>query len=383
MTDLFETDTDLEATTTSLDLRRLQRHRRRTNRRVWTLVLSAAGLVVLAVGGSIAWNFVSSFQGESTEVADYEGAGQGVVQVVVNSGDTGVDIANTLFEAGVIASAQSFIAEASANTAAAGITPGYYFLQREMKAEYALRALLDPANRNEITLTIPEGKTLDYYYQAIANVTEFSAEDIQEVAESDPEALGLPEQADGNLEGWLFPATYRFNPDVEPADVISEMIRTTVLALDRNGVAADERQRVLTIASIIEREARLAEDRPLISGVIENRLAIDMRLEMDSTVKYLSPSEGVWTSTEERQIDSPYNTYLYTGLPPGPIAAAGESSIQAANDPASHDYLFFVTVNLDTGETMYAENYDQHVNNVAVLNAWYAENRSDSTEDEG
>ncbi|WP_159450084.1 endolytic transglycosylase MltG [Demequina sp. NBRC 110056] len=378
MTDLFEAEV---TTTTSLDMRRLQRQKRRAARRRWTLVVAAVALVLVAIGGSIAWNFVKSFESaESNVAADYETAGQGLVQVVVEQGDTGADIAQTLYDAGVVASTEAFITEARNNPESASITPGYYYMQREMKAEYALLTLLDPNSRNELSLTIPEGKTVDDYYQRIANLTNASLEEVQAVAEN-PEALGLPEEADGNLEGWLFPSTYRFNPDVQPADILAEMIEQTITVLDRNGVAEEDREDVLTIASIIERESRLEEDRPMVSGVIHNRLDIDMRLEMDSTVKYLSPSDGVYTSDEERAIDSPYNTYLYAGLPPGPIAAPGEASIKAAIAPAEHDYLFFVTVNTDTGETLYAETFDEHQKNVIIGQEWAREKAAEA-EDE-
>ncbi|MFW2514328.1 endolytic transglycosylase MltG [Demequina sp. SO4-13] len=381
MTDLFHQQTEA-TTTTSLDLRRLQRQKRRQTRQKWTLLVSAVALVVLAVGGSIAWNFLGSFETESTEIADYDGPGQGVVEVVVEQGDTGADIAQTLYDAGVVASPESFIREANASPEAGNITPGYYFMQREMKAEFALTALLDPGNKNELTITIPEGRRVEAYFQSIANLTDYSEEEIEEVAQ-DTEALGLPEQADGNLEGWLFPATYTFTPDAQPADILAEMIETTVQVLDRNGVAPEDRLEVLTVASIIEREARLDEDRPLVAGVIYNRLEIDMRLEMDSTVKYISPSDGVFTSDEERAIDDPYNTYQYTGLPPGPIAAPGEAAIAAAADPAQHDYLFFVTVNTNTGETRYAEDFAEHQENVAVLREWAQEQAAASEDGEG
>ena len=380
MTDLFEAEA---TTTTSLDMRRLQRQQRRATRRKWTLVVSAVAVVLLAIGGSIAYNFVMSFESDSTDVAaDFEGAGQGVVQVVVERGDTGSDIAQTLYEAGVVASPEAFITEARSNPDAAGITPGYYFMQREMKAEFALLALLDPRNRNELTLTIPEGYRVEQYYQAIANLTDATVEEVEAAAE-DTDALGLPEQADGNLEGWLFPLTYRFDPDSQPADILAEMIQTTIQVLDRNDVPEGDRERILTIASLIEREARLDEDRAMISGVLQNRLDIDMALELDSTVKYLNPTEGVFTTEEDRAIDSPYNTYMYTGLPPSPIAAPGEASIIAAMNPADHDYLFFVTVNTDTGETKYGETYEEHQVNVAELREWAQARAAEDEDAEG
>lgn len=381
MTDLFHSEADA-TTTTSLDLRRLQRQKRRQTRHKWTLVLAAVGLVIFAFGGSLAWNYINGFMPEGgNEIADYDGAGQGVVQVIIEQGDTGTAIAQTLYEAGVVASPDAFIRAASANSEAGNIRPGYYFMQREMKAEFALGALLDPGNRNELTITIPEGHKVDYYYRAIANLTDFSEEEVAEIAK-DTDALGLPEEAGGNLEGWLFPETYTFQPNAQPADILAAMIDMTIERLDKVGVPEERRHEILTIASIIEKEARLPEDLPMVSGVIYNRLDIDMQLGMDSTIKYFAPSEGWATSDEDRATDSPYNTYMYTGLPPTPIAAPGEPALRAALSPAEHDYLFFVTVNIDTGETKYAEDYDGHQRNVIELQQW-SQAKRDAQEAEG
>lgn len=375
MTDLFEAEA---TTTTSLDLRRLQRQQRRAKRRRFTLVASAVAVVLFAVGASVAWNFVTGFSSESKEIADYTGPGQGTVQVVVNPNDTGSAIAAALFDAGVVASTQAFIIEANKNPDSANIVPGYYFMHKEMKAEYALAALLDPANRDVRSITIPEGKTLEQYFQAIANLTGTTVDEVRDIAKN-TDALGLPEEADGNLEGWLFPAKYDFDPGVTAQDVLAKMVQQTVKVLDKNGVAQGDRVRILTIASLIEREAKLADDRPLISSVIYNRLDRDQKLELDSTVKYIAPSEGVFTTEEDRLIDNPYNTYFHKGLPPGPIAGPGESSIKAAIAPAETDYLFFVTVNLATGETKYAEEFADHLKNVEELRAWVRSNATESS----
>jgi len=373
MTDLFEAEV---TTTTSLDLRRLQRQSRRANRRKWTLLLVAVGLVVVAIAGSIAKNYVDTTFSTTTSVAaDYEDAGQGVVRVIINPGDTGPTIATTLYEAGVVASREAFLAAAREDSDSAGIQPGYYLLQREMKATYALTALLDPSNKELRKVTIPEGLTLGAYFQRIAEATETSVEDVQAVAE-DTEALGLPEEAGGNLEGWLFPSTYPFNPGVTPLKALQTMVQETINQLDAQGVAPADRQKILTVASLVEKEAKLAEDRPMIAGVIYNRLDKDMKLEFDSTVKYVAPGEAgsVYTTEEERATDSPYNTYLYKDLPPGPIAGPGAASIAAAVSPAAHNYLFFVTVNLITGETAYAETFPEHQVNIQKLHQWEQDN---------
>jgi UPF0755 protein len=338
------------------------------------LLLTAIGLVILALGASMAWNFVQALTPESTEIDDYPGAGQGQVQIIVNEGDDGTAIAATLFENGVIASTEAFLLETYANPdAARRIQPGYYVLQKEMKAEYALGALLDTDRKLEVLITIPEGWRETKILERIASVTNYSIEEVEAIA-ADTESLGLPDEANGLLEGWLFPATYRFNPGVTPGEVLSQMIETTVSTLEGEGVPRDQWLTILTIASIVEREAGLDADRPLISGVIKNRLDRGMRLEMDSTVKYIAPSEGVFTSDEDRNLNNPYNTYLVTGLPPGPIASPGLASIEAAVTPESHSYLFFVTINLDTGETRYATTYTEHLKNVQLLRDWQAAN---------
>ena len=371
MTDLFEAET---ATTTTLDLRRLQRNKRRATRRKWTLVVSSVAIVVFALGASVAYNFVGTFKGGGTEIADYEGTGQGTLQVIVNSGDTGADIATTLADSGVVASRSAFLKEWNANPDAQSIVPGYYLMHREMKAEYALQSLLDPNNRELRGITVPEGSSLDTFKQRIASITGATESQVADAME-DTEALGLPEQANGNLEGWLFPAHYDFNPGVTPTEVLSKMVATTVQKLDEAGVAPKDYEKTLTVASLIEREAKLDEDRPKIASVIYNRVDTDMPLQLDATIKFIAPdSKGAFVTAEEKQIDSPYNTYMYPGLPPGPIASPGAASIEAALNPADTDYLFYVTVNLDTGETKYAKTFPGHQKNVKELNTWIKAN---------
>ena len=376
MTDLFEAET---TTTTSLDLRRLQRQKRRATRRKWALVLVSLGLVLVAVGASTAYNFVQgAFETEDVAIADYEGLGQGAIQVEIKPGDTGAMIAETLFEHDVVASVQAFTKEYSASPDAMNIKPGFYFMQRQMKAEYALALLLDPNNRDLRKINVPEGKTLPYYFQKIADLTGATLDEVQAAAQ-DTEKLGLPAEAGGNLEGWLFPATYEFNPGVTPTAVLQAMVKKTVDVLDAQGVAPENRQRILTVASLIEMEAKLAVDRPLIAGVIYNRLDQGWKLELDSTVKYVSPdTEGAFIDNTEKEIDSPYNTYKYSDLPPAPISGAGEASIAAAVAPAEHDYMFFVTVNLHTGETAYGTTLAEHQKNVQQMRAWIDANLGDS-----
>lgn len=129
-------------------------------------------------------------------------------------------------------------------------------------------------------------------------------------------------------------------------------------------------QKVITIASIVEAEARLPQDRPKVAAVIENRLRIGMALQMDSTVAYGVGKRALTTTDAERANDNPYNTYLHPGLPAGPINNPGAAAVQAALTPAPGDWLYFVTVNPTTGETRFAAGHAEHQKNVAAFQQW-------------
>ena len=167
--------------------------------------------MIFALGASTAYNFVGTFKGSGSAVADYEGTGQGQVQVIVNSGDTGSKIATTLHDSGVIASRQAFLQEWNSNPDSQSVVPGYYIMHHEMKAEFALQSLLDPDNRDQLSITVPEGSSLAAFYDKIAAITGTDVDTVKAAAK-DTDALGLPPEAKGNLEGWLFPATLRFQP---------------------------------------------------------------------------------------------------------------------------------------------------------------------------
>ena len=153
------------------------------------------------------------------------------------------------------------------------------------------------------------------------------------------------------------------------------MTAQTVAVLTQKGVPQDQWATVLNKASLVEREARLPEDRPKVARAIENRLAKEMPLDIDSSVAYGLGKPGTGLTTADTQdANNPYNTYKHLGLPPTPIASPGAASIDAVLAPAEGDWLFWVTVNLDTGETLFATTYDEHLANVELLRAWQAEN---------
>ncbi|PKQ26281.1 MAG: endolytic transglycosylase MltG [Actinobacteria bacterium HGW-Actinobacteria-4] len=216
-------------------------------------------------------------------------------------------------------------------------------------------------------LTLHEGKTMHKVVDEVANAN-MSDRDFVTALQA-----ALPPEAEGDADGWVAPGEYSVTG---PEDLARQAVARTIATLDAAGVAPDDYRRVLTVASLIAMEARLDEDRPLVARVIYNRLEIDQQLELDSTVKYLAVTEGVFTTAEERATESPYNTYRNVGLPPGPIASPSVADIDAAVNPAEGDWMFFVTVNLTTGETRFAEDFEGHQANVRLLQEWYAENEA-------
>jgi UPF0755 protein len=358
-----------------------QRAKQKKHRRRRSIVVLLLALVLVGGAGFVVWSvFGGLFSGDTADetVQDYPGPGSGEVQVTVASGDTGGAIGQTLVDNGVVATVGAFTSAYAANPAATGIQPGTYGLQLEMKASDAVNALLDPANRVSNRVTIPEGYTASQIYQRVYEVTGITVEDL-EAAAADPAAIGLPAEAGGNVEGWLFPMTYEVEPGSSAASVLSQMVARTTAVLTEKGVAQDQWETVLNQASIVEREGKLDEDRAKIARAIDNRLEQGMPLQIDAINAYglgIPGTQLTYADTSQAQPPyNPYNSYKITGLPPTPIANPGEVSIDAVLNPADGPWLFWVTVNLDTGETKFAETFAEHQTYVDELRQWEAANQ--------
>jgi UPF0755 protein len=308
------------------------------------------------------------------EPNDFEGAGSGEILVTIADGQTGSDVADTLAASGVTKTAEAFYELLLAQDADVVFQPGVYSLAKGMSAQSALDALQDPASKIERTATIREGITGPTIIAELSAATEIPVADF-EAAIADPTVYGVPESA-VSIEGWLFPATYTFDPGLTAEQVIQTLVDRTIASLDSAQVPVEERERVLTIASIIQREARQADDFYKVSRVIQNRLDEGMRLEMDSTAQYgVDEATGsVWSSAEALGSENPWNTYQIDGLPVGPISSPGDVAIDAAMHPAEGSWLFFVTVDLSTGETVFSNTVSEHDAAVSRLRAWCADN---------
>lgn len=337
-------------------------------RRIIVLAIAAALLIgglVVAVG--VVWPVVQRF----TAPTDYEGAGTGSAEVVVSEGDTGSQIGQKLQQAGIVLTPEAFT-QALTDNPGDEIQPGHYSLRKEMAASEAL-SMMRNEGRNVTRVTIREGLWKSEVYNELSRVTGTPVEQYQQVeeqAKADPSILGLPSSAKGALEGYLFPATYDFDPGTDARTQLRQMVSHAMTQLRQLGVADANMERVMTIASLVEGEARTDEDRPKVARVIENRLADNMPLQMDSTVNYAAQRRSITTSDQERAAGSPYNTYAHPGLPPGPINNSGADSITAAQNPADGNWLYFVTVNPDTGQTVFTATLAEHNQQVRVFQQW-------------
>lgn len=340
------------------------------------LVAVAALVLVLVKFGK------AQFDERFGDAPDYAGPGTGEVVFEVEEGDTSTQIGRNLKAQDVVKSVDAFTDAARANPDSTGIQVGFYSLRKEMAAEDALAVLVDPANRVQDTVTVPEGLRVKDVVALLADKTDFPARQWR-AALRDTEAIGLPDYAEGNPEGYLFPATYEIGPKDTPVDVVTAMVSRWHRAAEAAGL--EERAsslgrtpaELMVIASLIEAEGR-GDDMPKISRVIFNRLdgpgdkaGTNGLLQIDASVNYgLDQKLGVVITPEQKAVDTPYNTYMHPGLPPTPIEAPGDDAIAAAANPAEGGWYYYVTVNLRTGETKFAETYDEFLGYRAEYNKY-------------
>jgi len=331
------------------------------------LVALVVVLGLIGVGGAKGYHFIKDHLGGSA--ADYAGPGTGSVTVQVHQGDTATDIARTLKSAGVVESVDAFVSAARDNPDSDKIQVGYYRLKKQMKASAALAVLVNPKSLIQSVVVVPEGERVDQVIDTITSKTSIKRAAV--IAALKSPKLGLPAAAHGNPEGYLFPATYSVMPGETALHLLQQMVAKSAqvdASLHLNTAAASvglTPEQVVTVASILEYEAKRPEDYPKVARTIYNRLKAGMPLQSDATVSYASHVSGeVWTTSDMRANTSPYNTYQHTGLPPGPIGNPGETTLKAALAPASGSWLYWVVVNLKTGETVFSDTLAEH--NAAV-----------------
>lgn len=343
---------------------------------LWLKITMPIVLVIGGIGAVAAYGWIN-YEEQIREVLgwelpnDYAGTGNGTEIIVpVRSGDIGADIAKTLHESGVTMTFDAVYDLLVENPDVAFI-PGNWRLQGEMSAQSAIDALQNPENKVTNELLLTEGSVLPDALEIIAETTGIPLADVQAAA-ADPTVYGVPAEAP-SLEGYLFPATYELSGSETAQEVLQLLVTTMFEHLDEFGVAPEQRHEVLTKASIIQREAGWnVDDFYKVARVFQNRLDQGINLESDATVAYGTGNlHTVWTEPEERaDASNLYNTYANPGLPIGPIGLPGDDAISAALNPADGPWLFFVPINLATGETAFSETADEHQANVDMLLAW-------------
>jgi UPF0755 protein len=350
--------------------------RRRSRRGLWAIIIAIVLIGGLAaIGSTIYFSYqpqINKIFG-AKDVDDFTGTGTGeTVSFVIASGDDGTTIGDNLEKAGIVKSSSTFYALAIKQPGLV-FQPGTYTLQKGMSSQAALDGLQNPANAVTISVVITEGTVAADVLTDLADKTGVPLADLQAEAANYTQ-FGIDPSAP-NIEGYLFPATYTFQPNTSAHDLLKQMVDRTFQSLDAAGVAPADREKTLTMASIIQKEGGNTADFYKVSRVFANRIADDMPLQSDATVAYGAGSKEVDTTDAQRNDESnKYNTYVYKGLPVGPISNPGDDAIKAALNPADGTWLYFVTVNLDTGETVFSTTLEEHEAAVAQYQAWSAAN---------
>ncbi|MCL2350940.1 MAG: endolytic transglycosylase MltG [Firmicutes bacterium] len=288
------------------------------------------------------------------------------VEFVVREGDTASVVAANLEKEGVIKNALLFRLENLLKGVSRDYKPGTYALNVSMDTSEINAVFNGTANAAPVVVTIIEGSSAGDIAQYLETNNIVGAADFLAACDNDefdyPFLDGVPKRAD-RLEGYLFPDTYFLSANPNPDEIINKMLtRFGEIYSDAYakqaaalGLTAAE---VVTVASMIEKEIKVPEERPLAAEVIYNRLDADMLLQIDATVLYALGVKKEKLTYEDTNVDSPYNTYLYPGLPPGPISNPGEACIAAALNPARGNYLYYVVKDSLTGEHFFTDNYD-------------------------
>ncbi len=352
------------------DSRRARRERRNTGRGARRFLVLFVAIALIAAAGYLGVTALRPLLDRTAEAVDYPGPGGAAVTFTVNDGDSGRAIGTNLQTLGVVLTAKAFVDACTSDSRCAAIQPGDYALKKQMRAADVLAVLVDPKNRQNPKVTIREGLWASEIYVLLSKATKHPVSEYEAAAKNADVLALLPPSAGGIVEGYLFPASYEFSDKDSAVTQLRAMIAKSLKVLADLKIPADQAHKLMVIASIVEAEARRAEDRPKVARVVLNRLAKPMRLQLDSTVSYGVKKRAITTTDAERATVNAWNTYTKDGLPGSPIANPGLSAIEAAAAPAQGDWLFFVAVNPDTAETKFAVTQAEHDQFVAEFQAW-------------
>jgi UPF0755 protein len=316
-------------------------------------------LLVVGVLGAIYFIYATATAGEG------ERAPAGLAKVEVVKGETLSSVAEKLERAGVVESAFMFKVEARLGGYGTEIKTGEYTFSPGEDSEEILKKLTAGEAVPTLAITVPEGLNLEQTAQEVASQSGVSAAAFEEAARRTDYGYGfLEDPAVKSTEGFLFPKQYEFEEGTSAPQMVTRMLEQYLLetqTLDISG-AKDRlnltEYELVTVASLIEKEASNPEERPLVASVIYNRTREGMPLQIDATVLYALDRPKKELSLADLEIDSPYNTYENTGLPPGPICSPSRQSLEAAINPAETGYLYYV-LKADGEEHFFTGNYNE------------------------
>ncbi|MCG4564201.1 endolytic transglycosylase MltG [Anaerosalibacter bizertensis] len=294
------------------------------------------------------------------------------IDIEIPSGSSTTKIANILKENGLINNKLVFKCKVKIEKLDGKLKAGNYIFSTGMNLDEILSKLSSGGkDGNVVKVTIPEGfelKQIAYRLDELGLVDEKKflevSKDISKFSDKYTFLNTIPK--DYNLEGYLFPDTYEIDINASEEEIIEIMLSRFEQFYESDLKNKAEKSgldlnKIITLASIVEREARVDKERSIIAGVIYNRLKIDMPLQVDATVQYALGERKERLLYKDLKIESPYNTYLHKGLPPAPIASPGAKSLIAAVNPSDVDYLYYVLKNDGSGEHIFTKTYEEHL----------------------
>ena len=340
----------------------------RRRRRFLALLLTLSVFVIAVAVGA---QFLKPLLG-ADKLEDYPGPGTGEVVITVPEGAGPRSVAIQLQEKNVVANADTFLRDFLASGGA--LAPGEFSMRNEMKNSDAVDVLLNKGQDKVMYVALSAGLRIGESLQAISEGTGVPVAELKALNES-PAQFGVPAKAK-NLEGFLAPGEYRFPLGTPAKDVLQKLVTTTLDELKAQGVTDPAKQYdVVTVASIVQAEGGQAEYGD-VAGAIYNRLKptnteTNGLIQSDATVTYgLGIKSFHIDEAQKADKSNPYNTYANQGLPVGPIGSPGKTAIDAAAKPKKNEYLYWVTINLDTKETLFSKTLAEHNVYVAKYNAW-------------
>ncbi|WP_422112722.1 endolytic transglycosylase MltG [Gardnerella sp. DNF00257] len=337
--------------------RNARRNRKSKRNRIvaFILVLVFALLFVVGYGLYRVAVYVRN-NSQSAIMEDWPGPGSGFVEFTIEPGQGSVEVGNNLVKAQVVKSQSTFSNIVAANNKI--LYPGIYALKKHMNSMDVVEILSDQSKAGGF-LDVKAGERATEVIRKAAQISGIDIAQFNAIQKADGAGI-LPSEACGSFEGWLEPGVYNVKSMKSANKILAKMVDKRVKKLDSLGVPkGDLRQKILKIASIAEAEVNNREYYGKVSRVILNRLAKDMPLGMDTTVAYGIGIKAInLTQSQLDDASNPYNTRIHKGLPPTPISIPGDNAILAALNPANGPWIYFVTTNLKTGETKFADNYD-------------------------